>query len=603
MLKVFILEDNLQQLAELQTITKQVLAKLNITDSLVFPFSSTSRLTKALPEPSLDNVFILDLSINDNKQAGLQLSQLIRQVDHLATIIFITVHDELLPTTYKYRVQALDFISKDHDNVAHELLTDFHLIAQRKQEAKTDAFSYRIYNQTQTILLDDICYFKSNNGNTHSATIYTIDHRTIEIHQNLHEIGKADKRFFRVHRSYLVNAVLLFITFRSLLLIFLLLLVVPLIIYFFVTHRQQSYTFVASNYIFVTMTLFIAMAIIGPTVIGIYGHFSPQTAVIFSNWGGDFIVIVEGLVAYALLKRFVPTYRRYIQVVIHQRPLFAWLVNVVYASFYFIRFGYHIQVIKLPTPVYVLVALGYFLLVLATVKVSANYFSYYDLTVNQAVELRNLQTYTSHIEAMYDDLRRFRHDYKNILLSLQDTIKNGTIDQVRKMFDQIVLPTNDNVEIRTAVLGHIANIEDLEIKSLVYSKVMAAINKQIDVTVEVVDPIKLSAEVDTVDVLRMISILLDNAVNAALLSAEKKVNFSFFTKDGAQYIVVGNSTKQAQIDLQKLAGNFNGLTSSRHSLGLRNLRILLAKYPFIQHNSSSNHHWVEQAMIIHPQGK
>lgn len=153
MLKVFILEDNLQQLAELQTITKQVLAKLNITDSLVFPFSSTSRLTKALPEPSLDNVFILDLSINDNKQAGLQLSQLIRQVDHLATIIFITVHDELLPTTYKYRVQALDFISKDHDNVAHELLTDFHLIAQRKQEAKTDVFSYRIYNQTQTILL------------------------------------------------------------------------------------------------------------------------------------------------------------------------------------------------------------------------------------------------------------------------------------------------------------------------------------------------------------------------------------------------------------------------------------------------------------------
>lgn len=573
MLKVFILEDNLQQLAELQTITKQVLAKLNITDSLVFPFSSTSRLTKALPEPSLDNVFILDLSINDNKQAGLQLSQLIRQVDHLATIIFITVHDELLPTTYKYRVQALDFISKDHDNVAHELLTDFHLIAQRKQEAKTDVFSYRIYNQTQTILLDDICYFKFNNGNTHSATIYTIDHRTIEIHQNLHEIGKADKRFFRVHRSYLVNAVLLFITFRSLLLIFLLLLVVPLIIYFFVTHRQQSYTFVASNYIFVTMTLFIAMAIIGPTVIGIYGHFSPQTAVIFSNWGGDFIVIVEGLVAYALLKRFVPTYRRYI------------------------------QVIKLPTPVYVLVALGYFLLVLATVKVSANYFSYYDLTVNQAVELRNLQTYTSHIEAMYDDLRRFRHDYKNILLSLQDTIKNGTIDQVRKMFDQIVLPTNDNVEIRTAVLGHLANIEDLEIKSLVYSKVMAAINKQIDVTVEVVDPIKLSAEVDTVDVLRMISILLDNAVNAALLSAEKKVNFSFFTKDGAQYIVVGNSTKQAQIDLQKLAGNFNGLTSSRHSLGLRNLRILLAKYPFIQHNSSSNHHWVEQALIIHPQGK
>ena len=113
MLKVFIMEDNLQQLNNLQAVVKTILLKLQVTDSLVLPFSSTTSLNKALPEPSADNVFILDLQINHNKRAGLQLSQLIRQRDPEASIIFITVHDELLYTTYKYRVQALDFISKD----------------------------------------------------------------------------------------------------------------------------------------------------------------------------------------------------------------------------------------------------------------------------------------------------------------------------------------------------------------------------------------------------------------------------------------------------------------------------------------------------------
>lgn len=319
----------------------------------------------------------------------------------------------------------------------------------------------------------------------------------------------------------------------------------------------------------------------------------------FSNWGANFILLVEGYLTYLLLKSFLKSYQKYTQVVIRQRQIFAWIVNIFFASFELVRFGYHYQILKFPLPVYFLILILYMVITMATMKISANYFAYRDLANNQAVELANLQIYTSHIESMYDDLRRFRHDYKNILLSLRDAIQTGTIEDVRRLFNEIVLPTNNNVEIRTAVLGHLKNIKDLEVKSLVYSKVIAAIEQQIDVTVEVVDPIKLPDNVDQVDILRMISILFDNAINAAVQSEKKQINFSFFTKDDAEYIVVGNSTKEERVDLQKLSGSFKGLSSSRHSLGLRNLRILLAKYPFIQHNLSANHYWVEQVLIIH----
>lgn len=173
-----------------------MLAELHLTGALVFTFNSTVSLSRELPEPGPENVYILGLQIHHNRRAGLQLGQLIRQADPEATIIFITVHDELLYITYKYRLEALDFISKDHDNIRQELLKDFSLITHRHQWQETNVFHYKSYKQTSSILLDDICYFKSNNLNTHAATIYTSDFRTIEIHQNYlvnsHLVKKVD---------------------------------------------------------------------------------------------------------------------------------------------------------------------------------------------------------------------------------------------------------------------------------------------------------------------------------------------------------------------------------------------------------------------------
>ena len=49
MLKVFIMEDNAQQLTQLQKTTEQVLAELHLTGALVFTFNSTVSLSRELP--------------------------------------------------------------------------------------------------------------------------------------------------------------------------------------------------------------------------------------------------------------------------------------------------------------------------------------------------------------------------------------------------------------------------------------------------------------------------------------------------------------------------------------------------------------------------
>ncbi|NGC79027.1 sensor histidine kinase, partial [Lactobacillus reuteri] len=84
------------------------------------------------------------------------------------------------------------------------------------------------------------------------------------------------------------------------------------------------------------------------------------------------------------------------------------------------------------------------------------------------------------------------------------------------------------VEIRTSVLSRLANVENLEIKSLLYSKTIQAIDKGINVELEIENPIKLNSNIQITDMLRIISILFDNSINDTTRSKHPQINLSYF---------------------------------------------------------------------------
>lgn len=205
MLNVFILEDDPIQLHQMKNNIEKIGANLDIkVDCKVF--TNTDDLRKNLPQPSQSNVFILDLEINGIKNAGLEFSKKIRAHDQLASLIFITIHDEFLYRTYKYRVSALDFIAKDYSDIYAELYKDIQQIETQVQ-AKNDEkpFVYKDYSNTIKIDFMKINYFESNSTNSHSAILNTVNNQQRQLNYNLRDIEKMDNRFFRAHRSYLVN--------------------------------------------------------------------------------------------------------------------------------------------------------------------------------------------------------------------------------------------------------------------------------------------------------------------------------------------------------------------------------------------------------------
>ncbi len=314
------------------------------------------------------------------------------------------------------------------------------------------------------------------------------------------------------------------------------------------------------------------------------------------------LITLFSLLIFCLVNKICQkTITNYCRVVINYRPLYAWLINFANMALLTALLAQLEIIIRVPNTIFALLMVGALIIIGLAIAIPTKIITDQLTIQNQQLELSNLTQYTSHIEAMYDELRRFRHDYKNILLSLSDAVENKNINQITNIFHQVVIPTNSNVELRNNVLGRLVNVKDVAIKSLIYSKILQATNDNIHADIEVERPIKLDDHVQMTDMLRIISILLDNAIKAAKQSTKPRIDLSFFEdQHHNQILIIGNSTKKEQINLQKLNDHSSiFLNNNQHGLGLRNLRSVLARYPFIRNNRHSSHYWFEQQIIIY----
>lgn len=246
-----------------------------------------------------------------------------------------------------------------------------------------------------------------------------------------------------------------------------------------------------------------------------------------------------------------------------------------------------------------IISLIYFIATLSLLHFVGKYLYYQDLSEFHRQELNNLEKYTADLEVMYDDLRRFRHDYKNILYSLQSAVNSNHLNYAKQSINQLTHSTVKVINMPTHTVGSLKNLTNSGVKSVTYSKIDQAISRGLHIQLEVASPIDLTATMSELDAIRIISILLDNAIVEAAKSVDKKIDISIFANNNAQFIIVGNSTRDEQIDLNRLAQIEHTVSfGSNHHLGLRNLQIILGHYPNAANDRKSDHHWFEQRIVI-----
>lgn len=205
-MNIYILEDDWTQQAHLEKVIHEIERESALPEREIHSYSDGDSLLAALPSPSMENVFLLDLAIGDDPRAGLAVSQKIRATDIWASIIFVTVHDELMPITYHYAAEALDFITKDQDDVKERLATDLaRITAKLTHTVPTPMLVLKVAGGYLRISMADIIYANPNPTNSHQSLLHTNNHQVTTVNLTLTQLADKSAHLFRSHRHCLIN--------------------------------------------------------------------------------------------------------------------------------------------------------------------------------------------------------------------------------------------------------------------------------------------------------------------------------------------------------------------------------------------------------------
>lgn len=207
-----------------------------------------------------------------------------------------------------------------------------------------------------------------------------------------------------------------------------------------------------------------------------------------------------------------------------------------------------------------------------------NYFNF-QLAQQKQQQLDHLTTYTTQIEDLYKSINGFRHDYANLIVSLETSIQAGDINQIRSIYEDVLKNSPNVLNHGNHTLGSLTKIDIPAIKSILSNKIILALEKGIHIEFEIEQKWS-TCHVDVFDYIRMLGILLDNAIEASEACSVAFINIAFITDNIKQEhrLIIENSTNQEFINIGHIFQD--GVTSkgANRGIGLSNMQHILSNY-------------------------
>lgn len=213
-------------------------------------------------------------------------------------------------------------------------------------------------------------------------------------------------------------------------------------------------------------------------------------------------------------------------------------------------------------------------------------------------QLASLSSYSQHVETLYKELRAFRHDYTNVLVSLNESIKNKDINQVEQIYQSVLATSDKRFYDSKYEIPNLSNLTDTAMKSLLSAKLSQAVEWGIEVSVEIPDPIG-APDIELLDMIKVLSILLDNAIEACQESPKAQLTFAYFKFNQESIMVIENTTKEAKIKTQPLFKEGYSSKGEGRGIGLATVKKTSQKYPNLSLKTTSQNHRFQQELIFH----
>lgn len=195
-------------------------------------------------------------------------------------------------------------------------------------------------------------------------------------------------------------------------------------------------------------------------------------------------------------------------------------------------------------------------------------------------EIDNYYKYTLQIEKINNEMRKFRHDYVNILSTMSDFIREDDMKGLRTYFNEEILPMQDSMQMNAIKINGIENLKVREIKGLLTTKILQAQEKGIAINIEVPDEID-HINMRKIDLSRIIGIILDNAIEASeKIEEEPLIRLAFIKNEATSVtLIVMNKCEPDMPRLHTLFQQNFSTKGKNRGLGLSTLKEITDETP------------------------
>ena len=219
------------------------------------------------------------------------------------------------------------------------------------------------------------------------------------------------------------------------------------------------------------------------------------------------------------------------------------------------------------------------------------------LNFQQSLQLRHMENYSKHIEELYKEVRGFRHDYTNLLTTLRLGIEKDDMNQIKEIYDSILKNSNKQFHHHKYDVGRLTHIQNSALKSLLAAKFIQATESGISVTLEVPEDIAPRG-MQVVDFITAVSILCDNAIEAAKEADIPNIQIAYLSMRGKQVFTIENSTKQESVDISNVYDFGTSSKGSDRGIGLYNVMKIISQYLNVSIATTSQNYTFRQVLEI-----
>jgi two-component system response regulator AgrA len=210
MVHIFICEDDPIQRARIQGIVNAYLLKHESDMDLALAADNPAAILDYVTKHQIKGgLYFFDVDLQSDIH-GIELGAKIRAMDVSASLVFITTHADRAYMVFRYKLEAMEYITKDSPpaELERRIVECIQVAYQRYldgKHAKTKIFTVKTGDQIQNIPYDNILFFESMVDASNKISLYKKTGGKIDFYESLGNVAKQGLPFFRCHRAFVVN--------------------------------------------------------------------------------------------------------------------------------------------------------------------------------------------------------------------------------------------------------------------------------------------------------------------------------------------------------------------------------------------------------------